>query len=217
MAGLLERMFSGEKRILNRLEKTADEVMALADSMASLSDDELRGKTDEFKKRYQNGESLDDLKVEAFAVAREAAKRTIGEYPYKVQIMGAAAMHEGDIAEMKTGEGKTLTSTMCVYLNALSGEGVHVVTVNEYLAQRDAEWMGQIYRFLGLSVGFNARAMSAFQKREAYACDITYTTNSELGFDYLRDNMVTDVKDRVMRGLHVAIGMECGNYHKSAA
>ena len=198
MAGLLERMF-------NRLEKTADEVMALADSMASLSDDELRGKTDEFKKRYQNGESLDDLKVEAFAVAREAAKRTIGEYPYKVQIMGAAAMHEGDIAEMKTGEGKTLTSTMCVYLNALSGEGVHVVTVNEYLAQRDAEWMGQIYRFLGLSVGFNARAMSAFQKREAYACDITYTTNSELGFDYLRDNMVTDVKDRVMRGLHVAI------------
>ena len=205
MAGLLERMFSGEKRILNRLEKTADEVMALADSMASLSDDELRGKTDEFKKRYQNGESLDDLKVEAFAVAREAAKRTIGEYPYKVQIMGAAAMHEGDIAEMKTGEGKTLTSTMCVYLNALSGEGVHVVTVNEYLAQRDAEWMGQIYRFLGLSVGFNARAMSAFQKREAYACDITYTTNSELGFDYLRDNMVTDVKDRVMRGLHVAI------------
>ena len=119
--------------------------------------------------------------------------------------MGAAAMHEGDIAEMKTGEGKTLTSTMCVYLNALSGEGVHVVTVNEYLAQRDAEWMGQIYRFLGLSVGFNARAMSAFQKREAYACDITYTTNSELGFDYLRDNMVTDVKDRVMRGLHVAI------------
>lgn len=205
MAGLLERMFSGEKRILNRLEKTADEVMALADSMASLSDDELRGKTDEFKKRYQNGESLDDLKVEAFAVAREAAKRTIGEYPYKVQIMGAAAMHEGDIAEMKTGEGKTLTSTMCVYLNALSGEGVHVVTVNEYLAQRDAEWMGQIYRFLGLSVGFNARAMSAFQKREAYVCDITYTTNSELGFDYLRDNMVTDVKDRVMRGLHVAI------------
>lgn len=205
MAGLLERMFSGEKRILNRLEKTADEVMALADSMASLSDDELRGKTDEFKKRYQNGESLDNLKVEAFAVAREAAKRTIGEYPYKVQIMGAAAMHEGDIAEMKTGEGKTLTSTMCVYLNALSGEGVHVVTVNEYLAQRDAEWMGQIYRFLGLSVGFNARAMSAFQKREAYACDITYTTNSELGFDYLRDNMVTDVKDRVMRGLHVAI------------
>ena len=205
MAGLLERMFSGEKRILNRLEKTADEVMALADSMASLSDDELRGKTDEFKKRYQNGESLDDLKVEAFAVAREAAKRTIGEYPYKVQIMGAAAMHEGDIAEMKTGEGKTLTSTMCVYLNALSGEGVHVVTVNEYLAQRDAEWMGQIYRFLGLSVGFNARAMSAFQKREAYACDITYTTNYELGFDYLRDNMVTDVKDRVMRGLHVAI------------
>ena len=205
MANVLERLFSSEKRILYKLEKTADAVLALADEMSALSDEQLRAKTDEFKTRYQKGESLDSLQVEAFAVAREAAKRTIKEYPYKVQIMGAAAMHDGDIAEMKTGEGKTLTSTMCVYLNALAGKGVHVITVNEYLASRDAEWMGQIYRFLGLEVGVNMRSMSPLQKRKAYACDITYTTNSELGFDYLRDNMVTNVIDRVMRGLHVAI------------
>ncbi len=205
MANVLERLFSSEKRILYKLEKTADAVLALADEMSALSDEQLRAKTEEFKTRYQNGESLDSLQVEAFAVAREAAKRTIKEYPYKVQIMGAAAMHDGDIAEMRTGEGKTLTSTMCVYLNALAGKGVHVITVNEYLASRDAEWMGQIYRFLGLEVGVNMRSMSPLQKRKAYACDITYTTNSELGFDYLRDNMVTNVIDRVMRGLHVAI------------
>ena len=205
MANFIERLLNGEKKTLHKLEKIADAVIALADEMESLSDDELKGKTEEFKKRYAEGESLDSLEVEAFAVAREAARRTIHEYPYKVQIMGAAAMHAGDIAEMKTGEGKTLTSTMCVYLNALAGKGVHVITVNDYLASRDAEWMGQIYRFLGLSVGINSRPLSPFQKREAYNCDITYTTNSELGFDYLRDNMVTDVKDRVLRGLHVAI------------
>ncbi|MCB6264284.1 preprotein translocase subunit SecA [Longicatena sp. 210702-DFI.1.36] len=205
MANFIERLLNGEKKTLHKLEKIADAVIALQDSMEALSDDELRGKTQEFQERYTKGETLEDLQVEAFAVAREAARRTIGEFPYKVQIMGAAAMHGGDIAEMKTGEGKTLTSTMCVYLNALSGEGVHVVTVNEYLASRDAEWMGQIYRFLGLSVGVNSRPLSPLQKREAYNCDITYTTNSELGFDYLRDNMVTDVKDRVLRGLHVAI------------
>lgn len=205
MANFIERLLNGEKKTLHKLEKIADAVIALADSMEALSDDELRAKTQEFQERYQKGETLEDLQVEAFAVAREAARRTIGEFPYKVQIMGAAAMHGGDIAEMKTGEGKTLTSTMCVYLNALSQEGVHVVTVNEYLASRDAEWMGQIYRFLGLSVGVNSRPLSPLQKREAYNCDITYTTNSELGFDYLRDNMVTDVKDRVLRGLHVAI------------
>ncbi|MCB6456552.1 preprotein translocase subunit SecA [Longicatena sp. 210702-DFI.1.253] len=205
MANFIERLLNGEKKTLHKLEKIADAVIALQDSMEALSDDELRGKTQEFQERYTKGETLEDLQVEAFAVAREAAGRTIGEFPYKVQIMGAAAMHGGDIAEMKTGEGKTLTSTMCVYLNALSGEGVHVVTVNEYLASRDAEWMGQIYRFLGLSVGVNSRPLSPLQKREAYNCDITYTTNSELGFDYLRDNMVTDVKDRVLRGLHVAI------------
>ena len=165
----------------------------------------MKEKTQEYKHRYEEGETLDSLLVEAFATSREAARRTIGEYPYKVQIMGAVAMHQGDIAEMKTGEGKTLTSTMCVYLNALSGKGVHVVTVNDYLAGRDAEWMGQIYRFLGLSVGVNSRPLTPSQKRDAFNCDITYTTNSELGFDYLRDNMVTDVKDRVLRGLHVAI------------
>lgn len=205
MANFIERLLNGEKKTLHNLEKTAEQVMALANDMEALSDDALREKTQEYKHRYEEGETLDSLLVEAFATSREAARRTIGEYPYKVQIMGAVAMHQGDIAEMKTGEGKTLTSTMCVYLNALSGKGVHVVTVNDYLAGRDAEWMGQIYRFLDLSVGVNSRPLTPSQKRDAFNCDITYTTNSELGFDYLRDNMVTDVKDRVLRGLHVAI------------
>lgn len=205
MGSYIERLISGEVKALKALGKTADAVMALADQMEALNDDDLRAKTDEFKERYANGETLNDLMAEAFAVSREAARRTIGEYPYRVQIMGAAVMQGGDIAEMKTGEGKTLTSTMCVYLNALAGKGVHVVTVNDYLASRDAEWMGQIYRFLGLSVGVNSRPLSPAEKRAAYACDITYTTNSELGFDYLRDNMVTDVEDRVLRGLNVAI------------
>ena len=205
MANFIERLLNGEKKTLHKLEKIADEVMALGDDLQKLSDDELRAKTSEFRARLQKGETLEDLEVEAFAVARDAARRTIKEYPYKVQIMGAAAMHGGDIAEMRTGEGKTLTSTMCVYLNALTKKGVHVVTVNDYLASRDAEWMGQIYRFLGLSVGVNSRELTASEKREAYACDITYTTNSELGFDYLRDNMVVNVNDRVLRGLHVAI------------
>ena len=205
MANFIERLLNGEKKTLHKLEKIADAVIALQDSMEALSDDELRAKTQEFQERYSKGETLEDLQVEAFAVAREAARRTIGEFPYKVQIMGAAAMHGGDIAEMKTGEGKTLTSTMCVYLNALSQEGVHVVTVNEYLASRDAEWMGQIYRFLGLSVGVNSRPLSPLQKREAYNCDITYSTNSEVGFDYLRDNMVVYKEQLVMRGLHFAI------------
>ena len=205
MANFIERLLNGEKKTLHNLEKTAEQVMALANDMEALSDDALREKTQEYKHRYEEGENLDSLLVEAFATSREAARRTIGEYPYKVQIMGAVAMHQGDIAEMKTGEGKTLTSTMCVYLNALSDKGVHVVTVNDYLAGRDAEWMGQIYRFLGLTVGVNSRPLTPSQKRDAFNCDITYTTNSELGFDYLRDNMVTDVKDRVLRGLHVAI------------
>ncbi len=205
MANFLERLLNGEKKILSKLEKTADQVLALADEMQALSDDQLRHKTEEFKERYTNGETLDDLKIEAFAVAREASRRVIGEYPYKVQIMGAAVMHDGDIAEMKTGEGKTLTSVMCVYLNALAQKGVHVVTVNDYLAGRDASWMGQIYAFLGLSVGVNSRELTPASKRAAYACDITYTTNSELGFDYLRDNMVTEVSQRVLRGLHMAV------------
>ena len=203
--GLLSNLFSEEKREISTLEKIADQVLSHESEMAALSDDQLKEKTEEYKNRLADGETVDDLLPEAFATAREAAYRVINEKPYRVQVMGAVAMHKGDIAEMKTGEGKTLTATMAVYLNALTGQGVHVITVNEYLAGRDAAWMGEIYRFLGLSVGVNKRELKAKEKREAYACDITYTTNSELGFDYLRDNMVTRVEDRVMRGLHMAI------------
>lgn len=203
--GLLSNLFSEEKREISTLEKIADQVLSHENEMAALSDDQLKEKTEEYKKRLAEGETVDDLLPEAFATAREAAYRVINEKPYRVQVMGAVAMHKGDIAEMKTGEGKTLTATMAVYLNALAGQGVHVITVNEYLTGRDAAWMGEIYRFLGLSVGVNKRELKAKEKREAYACDITYTTNSELGFDYLRDNMVTRVEDRVMRGLHMAI------------
>lgn len=174
--------------------------------MKKLSDEELKAKTQYFKDQIQNnGKTVDDILPEAFAVCREAAKRVIGQFPYPVQVFGATVLNEGDVAEMKTGEGKTLTATMAVYLNALEGKGVHVVTVNEYLASRDAEWMGQIYRFLGLTVGVNLREKDTAGKQEAYKCDITYTTNSELGFDYLRDNMATRPQDRVLRGLHFAI------------
>lgn len=205
MAGLFTKLFSEEQRELASLEKMADKVISYEPEMQKLSDEELADKTKEYKERLANGETIDDILYEAFATAREMAFRQLGEKPYKVQIMGAIAMHKGDIAEMKTGEGKTLTATMCVYLNALAGKGVHVITVNEYLAGRDADWMGRIYRALGLTVGVNKRELNAREKREVYECDITYTTNSELGFDYLRDNMVTSVKDRVMRGLHMAI------------
>lgn len=205
MAGLFSKLFSEEQRELASLEKMADKVISYEPEMQKLSDEELADKTTEYKERLANGETIDDILYEAFATAREMAYRQLGEKPYKVQIMGAIAMHKGDIAEMKTGEGKTLTATMCVYLNALARKGVHVITVNEYLAGRDADWMGRIYRALGLTVGVNKRELNAREKREAYECDITYTTNSELGFDYLRDNMVTSVKDRVMRGLHMAI------------
>ena len=194
-----------DRRAIKKYSKEADKVLAFEKKMAALTDDELRAKTDYFKDLLANGKTLDDIKYEAFAVAREAAKRTIHEFPYKVQIIGSLVMHAGDVAEMKTGEGKTLTATMATYLNALSGKGVHVVTVNEYLSGRDAEWMGQIYRFLGLTVGVNARAKTTSEKKEAYLCDITYTTNSELGFDYLRDNMATDMGHRVLRGLNFCI------------
>ncbi len=194
-----------DKMAIKRYGRIADKVIALEDKMKALSDDDLRNKTQEFKDRLAKGETLDDIKVEAFAVAREAARRTIGEFPYKVQIIGSLALHAGDVAEMKTGEGKTLTATMAVYLNALAGKGVHVVTVNEYLSERDANWMGQIYRFLGLTVGVNLRVKTTSEKKEAYLCDITYTTNSELGFDYLRDNMATDMEHRVLRGLNFCI------------
>ncbi len=194
-----------DRRAIRKYSREADKVLAYEKTMAALSDEELRAKTDYFREQLAKGKTLDDIKFEAFAVAREAAKRTIHEFPFKVQVMGSLVMHAGDVAEMKTGEGKTLTATMATYLNALSGKGVHVVTVNEYLSGRDAEWMGQIYRFLGLTVGVNARAKSTSEKKAAYLCDITYTTNSELGFDYLRDNMATDMQHRVLRGLNFCI------------
>ena len=205
MANFLDKLFNADQRRLKEIEKKVQPVEALKDTYRNMSDDELKAKTQEFKQRLANGETLDDILVEAFATVREAAYRVIGEFPYFVQLVGACAMQGGDIAEMKTGEGKTLTSVMAVYLNALAGKGVHVVTVNEYLAQRDSEWMGQIHRFLGLSVGLNLRQLTPAQKKQAYQCDITYTTNSELGFDYLRDNMVTRKEDRVQRGLNFAL------------
>lgn len=183
----------------------ADKVFSYADEMAALTDEQLQAKTVEFKNRYANGESLDDLLYEAYAVVREAAKRVLGLYPYKVQVMGGIVLHNGDVPEMRTGEGKTLTATMPVYLNALSGEGVHVVTVNEYLSTRDATEMGELYSWLGLSVGINLAAKSPSEKREAYNCDITYSTNSEIGFDYLRDNMVVRAEDMVQRPLNYAL------------
>ena len=203
--GFFDSIFSEEKRIMKKYEQKANEVVALESKFAAMSDDELKAKTAEFKERLQKGETKDDILVEAFATIREAAKRVLGEFPFYVQIVGALVLNGGDIAEMKTGEGKTLTSIMCVYLNALDGKGVHVITVNDYLAGRDANWMGEIYRFLGLTVGVNSRDLNIFQKQDIYNCDITYTTNAELGFDYLRDNMVTRPQDRVLRGLNFAV------------
>ncbi|MEX6698827.1 preprotein translocase subunit SecA [Peribacillus frigoritolerans] len=205
MLNILNKVFDPNKREIKRLEKIADQVEALADETAAFSDEQLRAKTEEFKERYQNGETVDDLLVEAFAVAREGAKRALGLYPYRVQIMGGASLHDGNISEMKTGEGKTLTSTMPVYLNALTGKGVHVVTVNEYLAHRDATEMGVLYDFLGLTVGLNLNSHSKEEKQAAYNADITYSTNNELGFDYLRDNMVLYKEQMVQRPLHFAV------------
>ena len=203
--GLFEKLFNNDKKILQDIENEVKPTLDYEEKMAALSDDELNAKTAEFRERLKNGETLDDIMCEAFAVAREAARRVIGEFPYFCQLEGACVLHHGDIAEMKTGEGKTLTSVMAVYLNALEGKGVHVITVNEYLAQRDSEWMGAIHRFLGLTVGLNMRALTPSEKRKAYECDITYTTNAEVGFDYLRDNMVTRVEDRVLRELNFAL------------
>lgn len=205
MANIIEKIFHLERRELNKYAREADRVIAYDEEMSKLTDEQLIHKTVEFKEALANGATLDDIKYEAFAVAREAAWRVLHQKPFKVQIIGALVLHNGDVAEMKTGEGKTLTATMAVYLNALSGKGVHVITVNEYLAQRDAEWMGEIYRFLGLTVGVNLASKQTKEKREAYACDITYTTNSELGFDYLRDNMAPNLEGRVLRGLNLAI------------
>lgn len=205
MLGVLNKVFDPNKRDLKRLEKTADRVEALASDFAALSDDALKGKTEEFVARHAKGESLDDLLPEAFATIREASKRVLGLYPFRVQIMGAASLHEGNISEMKTGEGKTLTSTLAVYLNAISKKGVHVVTVNEYLASRDALEMGRLYEWLGLSVGLNLNNLTKDEKRAAYQADVTYSTNNELGFDYLRDNMVLYKEDMVQRPLNYAV------------
>ena len=204
--GIFEKVFGthSEKEI-KRIQPLVDKVLALDESMQALSDDELRAKTDEFKKRLSDGETLDDLLVEAFAVVREAAVRTLGMKHYPVQIMGGILLHQGRIPEMRTGEGKTLVSTLPAYLNALEGKGVHIVTVNDYLAKRDAEWMGQIHEFLGLKVGVILNSSDNDERREAYNCDITYVTNNELGFDYLRDNMVIYKEQLVQRELHYAI------------
>ncbi|PAK84720.1 preprotein translocase subunit SecA [Lentilactobacillus parakefiri] len=205
MANILRTWVESDTREQKRLSKIADKVGSYAEAYRQLSDEELQAKTPELKKRYQDGETLDDLLPEAFAVAREGAKRVLGLYPFHVQIMGGIVLHEGNIAEMKTGEGKTLTATMPVYLNALAGEGVHVVTVNEYLSQRDATEMGELYNWLGLTVGVNTTEKDADEKREAYAADITYSTNGEIGFDYLRDNMVAYKEQMVQRPLNFAI------------
>ena len=205
MANFLRQLVENDKRELRRLGKLADKVIALESQMSALEDADFPVKTEEYKARYAQGESLDALLPEAFALVREGAKRVLGLFPYKVQIMGGITLHDGNIAEMRTGEGKTLTATMPVYLNALSGDGVHVVTVNEYLASRDAREMGELYNFLGLTVGLNLTGMSSEEKRAAYAADITYSTNSELGFDYLRDNMVVYKSQMVQRPLNYAV------------
>ena len=203
--GSIKKAFSQDNKILKKLEKQALQIMDLEPRYQAMSDEELAHQTDLFKERLQNGETLDDLLIEAFATVREAAFRRLGLKAFKVQLMGAISLHNGDIAEMKTGEGKTLTSIFPVYLNALTGQGVHVVTVNDYLAERDKTDNGKVYEFLGLTVGLNKRELSKEEKRAQHACDITYTTNAELGFDYLRDNMVTRLEDKVLRPLNFAL------------
>ena len=203
--GSIKKAFSQDNKILKKLEKQALQIMDLEPQYQAMSDEELAHQTELFKERLKNGETLDDILVEAFATVREAAYRRLGLKAFKVQLMGAISLHNGDIAEMKTGEGKTLTSIFPVYLNALTGEGVHVVTVNDYLAERDKTDNGKVYEFLGLTVGLNKRELTKDEKRAQHACDITYTTNAELGFDYLRDNMVTRLEDKVLRPLNFAL------------
>ncbi len=203
--GSIKKAFSQDNKILKKLEKQALQIMDLEPQYQAMSDEELAHQTEVFKERLKNGETLDDILVEAFATVREAAFRRLGLKAFKVQLMGAISLHNGDIAEMKTGEGKTLTSIFPVYLNALTGEGVHVVTVNDYLAERDKTDNGKVYEFLGLTVGLNKRELTKDEKRAQHACDITYTTNAELGFDYLRDNMVTRLEDKVLRPLNFAL------------
>ena len=205
MLKIFKKLFDNEYKELERFKSIADEIEALDEEISKLSDKELKEYTNVFRERLANGETLDDILVEAFAVCREAAYRTIGMKPFYCQLLGGLAIHYGNIAEMKTGEGKTLTETLPAYLNALDGKGVHIITVNEFLSSRDSEWMGNVFRFLGLTVGLNLRELSPEQKREAYDCDILYTTNNELGFDYLRDNMVVKKENRVMRPLNFCI------------
>ncbi|MBR5900070.1 MAG: preprotein translocase subunit SecA, partial [Clostridia bacterium] len=204
--GLIKYILGGEgRRNLRKLDAMADKVLLLEDKYKSLTDEELREQTQILKNRLANGETLDDILYDAFAVAREAASRVLNMRHYKVQIIGGICLHQGRVAEMKTGEGKTLVATLPAYLNALSGNGVHIVTVNDYLASRDAEWMGKVYRFLGLTVGVAVSGLEDEDKRKSYACDITYGTNNEMGFDYLRDNLKTRVEDMVQRPLNFAI------------
>ena len=204
--GLIQKVFgTHSQHELKRIYPIVDHIEALEPEMQKLSDEELRDKTREYKERYAKGETLDDLLPEAFATVREAAVRSIGMKHYRVQLIGGIVLHQGRIAEMKTGEGKTLVSTLPAYLNALTGEGVHIVTVNDYLAKRDAVWMGKVHEFLGLKVGVVLNDMDNDQRRAAYACDVTYVTNNELGFDYLRDNMVIYKEQLVQRGLKYAI------------
>ena len=204
--GVIQKVFgTHSEREIKRIESLVNKIESLRDSMMELSDDSLKDKTREFKKRLQEGETLDDLLPEAYAVVREAARRILKTEHYRVQLIGGIILHQGRIAEMKTGEGKTQTCLLPAYLNALDGKGVHVVTVNDYLAKRDAEWMGQVHEFLGLSVGVVLNSMKSDERREAYQCDITYVTNNELGFDYLRDNMVIYKEQLVLRDLHYAI------------
>ena len=200
-----KKIFDHEYKELEKFRVQADAVVALDEKMSKLTDEELKNRTIELKERLNNGETLEDILVDAFATVREAAYRVIGEKPFYVQVIGGLAIHYGNIAEMKTGEGKTLTSTLPAYLNALTGKGVHIITVNEYLANRDANWMGNIYRFLGLTVGVNLREQTPSEKKKQYECDILYSTNNEIGFDYLRDNMVVKASDRVQRKLNFAI------------
>jgi preprotein translocase subunit SecA len=206
VAKILTRLFgSRNQRLLRQYGKTVNKINALEESLQALDDVALRAKTEQFKRRVADGETLEQLLPEAFAVAREAAHRTLGMRPFDVQLIGGMVLHEGNIAEMRTGEGKTLVAVLAAYLNALSDKGVHVVTVNEYLAQRDADWMRPAYEFLGLTVGVSKSGQTHEEKQAAYACDITYATNNELGFDYLRDNLAFSLTDKVLRELNFAI------------
>src|SRR3954467_2284970 len=206
LGAFARRLFgSANDRLVKSMRKTVDQINALEPTIAALDDSGLRAKTDEFKRRLAAGEAPDDLMVEAFAVVREAAKRTLKQRHFDVQLIGGMVLHKGGIAEMKTGEGKTLVATLAVYLNALAAKGVHVVTVNDYLARRDAAWMGEVYSFLGLTTGVIVHGLDDAERKTAYACDITYGTNNEYGFDYLRDNMKYRLEDMVQRGHFFAI------------